>query len=125
MRILIVDDEPVVTDDLSLYLERKAHQVEVLNYVQGKEHLQRVVDRFNPEGVILDYDMVPRGFTLYAWIRERRVSVSIVFYTKYAEAPWHRAKMLEVGAMGEHIVEKSEIGNDLSPLLRALALRDQ
>lgn len=125
MRILLIDDEPGVTENLVEYLEED-HQVEVMNHVVDEKHLQQSLEEFRPEAAILDYDMVPNGFALYGWIaawraREpQRSSIQIVFYTKYAGSPWHREKMLEAGAQENQIVPKVEAADDVARLLRVL-----
>lgn len=120
MRILLIDDEPGVTENIALYLEDGFHQVEALNYVDNEKHLQEMLKEFDPEGVILDYDMVPRGFGLYEWIRRWNDAVPIVFYTKYARSPWHHEKMIETGARSDQIIQKVEAAADVPRILRAL-----
>ncbi len=120
MRILMIDDEPGATETMCVYLEKAYCRVDILNYVTDSGHLGEALEQFQPEGVVLDYDMVPKGFVLYGWIREWSESVPIVFYTKYADSPWHRDKMLDVGAAEDQIIAKVETANDVPRILRAL-----
>lgn len=120
MRILLVDDEVVLTDSLKVFLSRGKHTVEILNYVAGKEAFDRYLEDFSPHGIILDYEMQPRGVELYTWVRRWSGEVPIVFYTKHALGPEHVLEMRDIGATPEQIVLKQEAGTDVPLLLKAL-----
>ncbi|MEM7582882.1 MAG: hypothetical protein AAF560_05835 [Acidobacteriota bacterium] len=120
MRILLIDDEPTVTEDLNFYLAVDAHTTENLNFVGSRDELIALLEDFKPEGVTLDFDMKPSGETLYGWIRSWSQKVVIIFYTKYAKSPLHQSQMRDVGALPEHIVAKGEAAIDAPKLLKAL-----
>ncbi len=120
MRIFLIDDEPGVTDNLALYIERQYHTVETLSWVENEELFRGHLERFNPQGVVLDFDMVPSGHEIYGWIREWNPKIPIVFYTKYARSLEHQKKMIEAGATLAHIIQKQEAGSDFPILLQAL-----
>lgn len=122
MRILLIDDDVTVTDNLKIFLEHSFHTVESLTWIDGREMLQGFLDNFLPHGVILDYGMNPPGTEIYRWIREWREGVPIAFYTSYAQSPEYLRAMREAGARLDQIIEKSEVGLDISALLRALEI---
>ena len=128
MRLLIIDDEPAVTERIAMYLEELHHQVEVLNYIKLRGQNQKsspkgflqILNELQPEGVILDYDMVPPGDRIYRWLREWNETLVIVFYTKYANSPDQQGKMVQAGARKEQIIQKVEAAEDVVRLLRSL-----
>ena len=120
MRILLIDDDVTVTDNLKIFLERSVHTVESLTWVEGQNMLKEFLDSFRPQGVILDYGMSPLGTVIYRWVREWHDGVPIAFYTSYAQSPEYSKQMREAGARSNQIIEKSEVGLDIAPLLRAL-----
>jgi len=119
MRILLIDDDVTVTDNLRIFLEHGFHTVESLTWIDGPEVLRDFLDDFRPQGVILDYGMSPSGTEIYRWIREWK-EIPIAFYTSYAKSQEHMRAMREAGARLHQIIEKSEVGLDISTLLRAL-----
>ncbi len=120
MRILLIDDEPGVTELLELYLRDDAHTIEILNSVASRPGLIQLLSHFQPEGVTLDFDMDPSGETVYDWIRAWSQEVAIVFYTKYAASPIHKSRMIDIGASADQILPKGEAGRDVPKLVRAL-----
>ncbi len=121
MRILLIDDDPVVTENLAIYLEDEFHTIEKLHYVRQADDLEKILESFQPEGIVLDLEIPPAGGQdIYAWIRSWSEEVRIVFYTRYAQSPDRRTKMLEVGATEEEIYLKREVGQDARELLSGL-----
>jgi DNA-binding response OmpR family regulator len=123
MRILLIDDEISFIDNLILYLEGDGHAVDSLSWVRTEEDLRGHLARFQPEGVILDFGMVPQGDVLYEWIYSWS-PVPIVFYTSYARNP-DKKQLMEAAGRRLHprsvpIVLKQEVGSDVETLLRAL-----
>ena len=119
MRILLIDDDVTVTDNLKLFLEHSYHTVEALTGIDGREMLEDLLDSFLPQGVILDYGMSPSGVEIYRWIRQWK-EIPVAFYTSYARSQVHLREMIEAGARIDQIIEKSEVGLDISALLKAL-----
>ncbi len=119
MRILLIDDEPAVTERLALYLEDESHHVKILSYVPSQNTIQDILKDFSPDGISLDLDMAPRGDRIYGWIRKCDASVPIIFYTKYARSVVHRERMFSAGALERHILPKVEARDDVERLLRA------
>ena len=120
MRVLLIDDQIKTNDNLIVYLEDEFHTVDELSRVKSREHLEEKLNRFQPEGVILDFEMQPRGDEIYRWVKKWREDVMIVFYTKYAKTKTDREKMIEVGASEEEIVQKEEVRRDYKKLLQIL-----
>lgn len=120
MRILLIDDDVTVTENLKIFLERSFHTVESLTWVESQQMLSEFLAGFRPQGVILDYGMNPSGTVIYRWIREWHEVIPIAFYTSYAQSPEYLKEMRETGARPNQIIEKSEVGMDIAPLLRAL-----
>jgi DNA-binding response OmpR family regulator len=122
MRILVIDDDVTVAEDLTHFLRNDFHAVESLTYVE-RESLLETLGEFDPDGIILDYGMERLGTEIYAWIRDWKEVASIVFYTNYARSQ-ERAHMLKAGAREGQIIEKREVGLDLDAILDALKNRD-
>ncbi len=121
MRILLIDDEPGVTENLVEYIEDGSHRTEVLNWMDREgDRLREMLEEFRPEGAVLDFDMVPSGVTVYGWIKDWSKAISVVFYTKYAGSPHHQVRMIDAGANPSEIVRKTEVGDDVPRLLNAL-----
>lgn len=118
MRILLIDDEVPVTDLLTIYLRQKGHTPRSINWMKGEETLRELLDEFQPNGVILDYEMVPSGLEIFGWVRSWDENTPIVFYTKYSESPPHQKQMKDVGA--DSIIAKREAARDVLVLLDAL-----
>jgi two-component SAPR family response regulator len=127
VRVLLIDDDFSVVENLDLYLSRLFHTVEFRSWIEGQEELDSLLESFRPQGVILDFGMSPLGTEIYDWIKQwtllkKEVLVPIVFYTSYANSPEYRKDMMDVGAREDQIIEKREVGLDISVLLRALGV---
>ena len=125
MRVLLIDDDFGVGENLELYLSRLFHTVEFRSWIEGQEEIVALMEEFRPQGVILDFGMSPSGTEIYTWIthwaqQKEQPLVPIVFYTSYANSPEYRKEMIEVGAREDQIIEKKEIGLDAPVILRAL-----
>ena len=119
MRILVIDDDVAVVENLTLFLRNEFHAVDSLTYIRDRETLQGKLEHFGPDGIILDYGMETLGTEIYVWIRGWSVAAPIVFYTNYARSQ-ERGRMLEVGAIESEIIEKREVGLDMDLILKAL-----
>ncbi len=74
--ILVVDDEPDICSELSLYLTRKGYQV--VTAPNGKEALA-VYKKLKPDIVISDYKMpVMNGFDLLLNIKRTNKSAAVI-----------------------------------------------
>jgi DNA-binding response OmpR family regulator len=122
MRILLIDDDMTVVENLTLFLRNDFHAVESLTYAKDREALRLKLEQFSPDGVILDYGMEILGTEIFVWIREWKNAVSIVFYTNYARSQ-EKELMLKAGAKESHIIEKREVGLDIEAILDALRNR--
>ena len=122
MAILLIDDDPHVTDDLVLYFEANQQSVEVYNEVPPREELLSRLVRLSPTAVVLDFDMPTPGDQVFTWIRSWSSEVPILFYTRYATSPNYRQLMLSAGAPDSHILLKSEAGSDALSILERLRL---
>ena len=125
MRVLLIDDDVSVVENLALYLSRSFHTVELRSWIEGRTALIEILKNFQPQGVILDFGMSPSGTDIYDWIKSWTKEVTqplvpIVFYTSYANSPEYRRDMTAVGAREDQIIEKREVGLDVPVLLRAL-----
>jgi DNA-binding response OmpR family regulator len=125
VRVLLIDDDFSVVENLALYLSRSFHTVEFRSWIEGQEELVALMEDFRPQGVILDFGMSPSGTEIYDWIKhwarqKEQALVPIVFYTSYANSPEYRKDMMDAGAREDQILEKREIGLDVPVLLRAL-----
>ena len=109
MRILIVDDEEIVIENLTCFLNARGHTVSGMTWIDVNQ-LQRQLDELEPWGVILDFEMATPGDVVFRRLREWRAHLPIVFYTKYALSPDRRIIMEGLGAKDNHIIPKKEIG---------------
>jgi DNA-binding response OmpR family regulator len=119
MRILVIDDDVAVVENLTLFLRNEFHAVDSLTYIKDRATLQGKLEQFGPDGIVLDYGMEILGTEIYVWIRGWSGAAPIVFYTNYARSQ-ERARMLEVGAIESEIIEKREVGLDMDLILMAL-----
>jgi DNA-binding response OmpR family regulator len=94
-KILLVDDEAAITDNLAPFLERTGYAVEVAG--DGEEALRKVVD-FAPDLIILDV-LMPRmdGRAVLRHLRQNDDWTSVILLTQVGEA-MERAMALEEGA---------------------------
>ena len=94
-KILLVDDEAAITDNLAPFLERAGYAVEVAG--DGQEALQKVAD-FTPDLIILDV-LMPRmdGRALLRHLRQNDDWTSVILLTQVGESV-ERAMALEEGA---------------------------
>ena len=93
-RVLVVDDEPMVLEVVTTYLERDGYSVATAS--TGKEALV-ALDRHRPDLVVLDV-MLPEidGFDLLGRIR-RSSDLPVILLTARTEEP-DRVLGLELGA---------------------------
>jgi DNA-binding response OmpR family regulator len=93
--VLVVDDEPLVRDVVTRYLERDGHRVVT---AEDGDSARRLIERESPSLVLLDV-MLPGGtdgLALCRWIRERS-DVPIIMLTARGEEA-DRIVGLELGA---------------------------
>ncbi len=94
-KILIVDDEPIVSDAARLMLEHLGHEVRTA--LSGKEALQLFQQEGNFDIVFTDYFMSEmKGDELAETIRTIRPGQPIAMITAYAEVlpPQHHVDMI-------------------------------
>jgi DNA-binding response OmpR family regulator len=94
-KILLVDDEAAITDNLAPFLERTGYAVEVAG--DGEEALRKVAD-FTPDLIVLDV-LMPRmdGRAVLRYLRQNDDWTSVILLTQVGEAV-ERAMALEEGA---------------------------
>jgi len=94
-KILLVDDEPAITDNLAPFLERAGFSVAVAS--DGREALERV-ESFSPNLIILDV-LMPRmdGRSVLRHLRKNDDWTSVILLTQVGESV-ERAMALEEGA---------------------------
>ncbi|MFN2224260.1 MAG: response regulator transcription factor [Chloroflexota bacterium] len=94
-KILLVDDEAAITDNLAPFLSRAGFVVEVAS--DGQQALDRVTD-FGPDLIILDV-LMPRldGRAVLRELRQRDDWTSVILLTQVGESV-ERAMALEEGA---------------------------
>jgi DNA-binding response OmpR family regulator len=94
-KILLVDDEAAITDNLAPFLERAGYQVAVAG--DGEEALQQVAS-FAPDLIILDV-LMPRmdGRSVLRHLRQEDDWTSVILLTQVGESV-ERAMALEEGA---------------------------
>ena len=120
MRILILDDEPAVAENIRFYLEECGHTVRGESYVPNRSALESVLRIFRPHGAIVDFEMHPRGDKLAGWLYELQPLVPVVFYTKHAHSAQHRSQMDDATGGRGRIVQKVSVRRDVPLLLDAL-----
>jgi DNA-binding response OmpR family regulator len=94
-KILLVDDEAAITDNLAPFLERTGYIVEVAG--DGEEALQKV-SQFGPDLIILDV-LMPRmdGRAMLRRLRQNDDWTAVILLTQVGESV-ERAMALEEGA---------------------------
>lgn len=99
LRILVVEDEPVLAANIGQYLSRHADDVRT---VGDGESAVRMLDSFNPDVLVLDYGLPGiNGLQTYVEIVRRRAKrVSSVMITgSFTEALAENAKRTGIGHM--------------------------
>jgi len=110
IRILLVDDHPVVRQGLKILLERQSGWEVVGEASDGLEALDKA-DSLQPDVMVLDVTM-PRmhGLEVCRLIRQRKPDVEILFVTQH-DSPQMMREALDAGARG--YVVKSNAVRDL------------
>jgi len=94
-RILIVDDEPDISDFLSAFFQLKGYEPQVAN--SGMEALEKL-DSFNPHVILLDVRMPQMdGIETLTKIREKDEEVGVIMVTAVHEVNIGR-EALKLGA---------------------------
>jgi two-component system, OmpR family, response regulator ResD len=116
-RVLVVDDEPIVREVLSRYLERAGFAVDT---AEDGEDALRAFETVPPDLVLLDL-MMPRvdGLEVFARIRERSATPVIMLTAK--GGPIERIAGLEVGA--DDYVAKPFSPREVTARVRAVLRR--
>lgn len=118
IRILIVDDHPIVRDGLRQAIAADPGLVVVAEASSGQDALE-AIEAHRPDIVVLDIDMpVMDGFGVARAIREREISVEIVFLTVYRDEGFFN-EALRLGARG--YVLKDAATTDIVSGIRAVA----
>jgi DNA-binding response OmpR family regulator len=118
-RVLVVDDEPVVCDVLSRYLERDGFEVHTA--VDGEDAIARF-EATDPDLVLLDL-MLPRldGFDVFRAIRSRSESPVIMLTARGKVTD--RIVGLEIGA--DDYISKPFSPSEVAARVRAVIRRTQ
>ena len=119
-KILLVDDEAAITDNLAPFLGRAGFTVEVAS--DGQEALEKVAD-FGPDLIILDVLMpVLDGRAVLRELRQRDDWTSVILLTQVGESV-ERAMALEEGA--DDYLNKPFDPQELVARIRAVLRRAQ
>ena len=118
-RVLVVDDEPVVCDVLTRYLEREGFEVDIA--ADGDDALARF-EATHPDLVVLDL-MLPRrdGFEVFREIRRRSAS-PVIMLTARGEVT-DRVVGLETGA--DDYISKPFSPSEVAARVRAVLRRSR
>lgn len=110
IRILLVDDHPVVRQGLRTLLERQSDWEVVGEASDGLEALDKA-DNLQPDVMVLDVTMPKmHGLEVCRLLRQRMPDIEILFVTQH-DSPQMMREALEAGARG--YVVKSNAVRDL------------
>jgi DNA-binding NarL/FixJ family response regulator len=119
MRILIVDDMPMVRQDLRLLLELSGEQEVVGEAAEGREAVLQA-EALHPEVVLMDLEMpVMDGYEASRQIKTRWPACRVIALSMHSY-PQARQKASQAGV--DAFIEK---GAPLSKILRIIAEKDQ
>jgi two-component system response regulator YesN len=83
MKFMIVDDEEVIRDSISKFLEQKGHSCKTAP--NGKEALE-IANNNELDVVVTDYKMpVMNGFELLKNIREKFPKIKVIIYSAFSD----------------------------------------
>ena len=118
MRILLVDDHPVVRQGLRSFLEGRPEWEVVGEASDGLEAIEKVT-KLNPDVVVLDVTM-PRmnGIEACRLIQQHRGPREVLFVTQH-DSPQMMSEALAAGARG--YVVKSNLARDLVAAVDAVS----
>jgi len=118
VRILLVDDHPIVRQGLKTLLEAHSGWEVIGEAADGVEAVDKA-DRLHPDGMVLDVTM-PRmnGLEACRLIREKAPGLEILFVTQH-DSPQMMREALEAGARG--YVVKSNAARDLLEAVEAVS----
>lgn len=118
IRILVVDDHPIVRQGLKTLLEGHSGWQVIGEASDGAEALEKAKD-LNPDVMVLDVTM-PRmnGLEACRLLRRQSPSLEILFVTQH-DSPQMMREALEAGARG--YVVKSNAARDLLAAVEAVS----
>jgi len=119
-KVLIVDDEPVILENLAAFLERSGFEVEKAN--NGLVGLEQV-ESFKPDAIVLDV-MMPEldGRQMLRVLRDKEDWTPIILLTEVGDAT-DRAMALTEGA--DDYLNKPYDPHELSARIQSLLRRSQ
>ena len=122
VRILLVDDHPIVRQGLRTLLEGRPGWEVVGEASDGVEAVEKVTS-LNPDVVVLDVTM-PRmnGLEACRVIRQKTSALEVLFVTQH-DSPQMMREALEAGARG--YVVKSNAARDLLNAVEAVSQHQQ
>ena len=83
-KLLIVDDERIIREDLALNLPWRQHGIELVTPAGNGREAVEVIEREKPDIVLADINMpVMDGLELAAWLAENHKEIKIMFLTGY------------------------------------------
>jgi DNA-binding NarL/FixJ family response regulator len=118
VRILLVDDHPIVRQGLRTLLEGRPDWIVIDEAADGAEAVEKVAN-LQPDIVVLDVTM-PRmnGLEACRLIKQKNPAPEILFVTQH-DSPQMMREALAVGAKG--YVAKSNLARDLVAAVEAVS----
>lgn len=118
-KILIIDDESIITRALSRALKSEAYDIQIAeNGRKGLELIRKIV----PDLILLDM-MMPEmtGLDVLEKMREERINIPVIFMTAYGDfSTEKRAKELGVSA---YLTKPFENIDDLLGVIKSYATK--
>lgn len=94
LKLLIVEDEPLVLDGLKYTIEWKQHDIEIVGAVSNGLEATSTIEQNNPDIVLSDIKMPGMdGLELAEWIYDRFPDIYIIFLTGYSDFEYARNAM--------------------------------
>lgn len=118
IRLVIVDDHPLVREGLKKILSKKSSEITITGEASGREELFQILEQEEPDIVVLDIELPEQnGLEILKEVRQKHPDVAVLMLSMYP-ADRFAVRSFKAGAAG--YLTKTGITDELEKAIRMI-----